>query len=229
MSLLLGTTKTAFVGKDTAPRPAPVSVGDSLTRMTVADFNSDGRADVAVLRTTAGIGNISLLLGGEKESGFELFSTFTAGNEPTGIVSDDFNGDRRPDLAVVSARSSSLQIYLNKGFVSGMFGGSTGTVSERAPDAVYRFGLPGYGPTCLVSGDINGDGLSDLVVCDTALPTIAVLFGKSAGTFDPPIRLVVDREPSAVVIADLDGKGQRDLAVVHSGSSKLTVLLNRTN
>jgi hypothetical protein len=200
-----------------------------MKKVLYTDFNSDGRADVAVLRTTAGIGNISILLGGEKESGFELSSTFTAGNEPTGIVSEDVNGDRKPDLAVVSARSSSLQIYLNKGFVSGMFGGSTGTVSDRAPDMVYRFGLPGYGPTCLASGDINGDGLIDLVVCDAALPSVSVLFGKAGATFDPPIRLAVDREPSGVVIADLDGKGQRDLAVVHSGSTKLTVFINRTN
>jgi hypothetical protein len=77
--------------------------------------------------------------------------------------------------------------------------------------------------------DINGDGLIDLVVCDTALPSISVLFGKGGATFDPPIRLAVDREPSAVVIADLDGKGQRDLAVTHSGSTKLTVFINRTN
>jgi hypothetical protein len=37
VSLLLGTTKSEFVAKDSAPRPSPVTVGDSLTRMTVAD------------------------------------------------------------------------------------------------------------------------------------------------------------------------------------------------
>jgi hypothetical protein len=37
VSLLLGTTKSDFVAKDMAPRPSPVPVGDSLTRMTVAD------------------------------------------------------------------------------------------------------------------------------------------------------------------------------------------------
>ena len=229
VSLLLGTSSTAFVAKDSAPRPTPLAVGDSLTRMAVADFNSDGRADVAVIRTTEGIGNVSILLGGDKESGFTLSSIFTAGNEPTGILTDDFNGDQKPDLAVVSARSSSLQVFLNKGFVQGMFGGSTGTVSDRPADYEYRFGLPGYGPTCIASGDVNGDGIVDVAVCDTTLPTIAVMIGRRDGSFDPPIRLAVDREPRSIVIADLDGKGQRDLAVVHSGSPKLTVLLNRTN
>ena len=68
-----------------------------------------------------------------------------------------------------------------------------------------------------------------MVVCDSALPTIGVMLGRSGGGFDPPIRLAVDRQPSAVVIAQLDGKGQQDLAVVHAGSNQLSILLNRTN
>jgi len=231
LTLLLGTSKTAFVAKETAPRPSPVPVGDALSRMAVADFDQDGRPDVAVIRTTEGIGNIALLLSGDTQNGFSLSSVFTAGNEPTGLLAEDFNRDGKPDLAVVSARSSSLQVFLNKGFVSGAFGGSPASVTHRPADLEHRFGLPGYGPTCIASGDINGDGTMDLAVCDSALPTIAVLFGRSGSTlaFEPPIRLAVEREPRAIVVADLDGKGQRDLAVVHAGSATLTVLLNRTN
>ena len=63
------------------------------------------------------------------------------------------NGDGKPDVAVVSARSSSLQIFYNKGFAVGMFGGSMPSLLNRAPDYEYRFGLPGYGPTCIAGGD----------------------------------------------------------------------------
>ncbi len=229
VTLLLGTSASGFVPNLGASRPAPTQVGDSLTRMAVADFNQDGRADLAVLRTAPGAGNIDILLGGDQNSGFSIHSVFTAGNEPTDIVTADFNNDQKPDLAVVSARSSSLQIFYNKGFVGGMFGGGMTMVTSRAPDYEYRFGLPGYGPTCLAMGDITGDGVRDLASCDGALPTISIMVGRTNGGFDPPIRLAVDRAPSGIVIADLDGKGQRDLAVVHSGSSKLSILLNRTN
>lgn len=229
VTLLLGTSAAGFVANQGPTRPPPTQVGDALSRMAVADFNQDGKVDLAVIRTAPGAGNIDILLGGEQNNGFSIHSVFTAGNEPTDIVTADFNNDQRPDLAVVSARSSSLQIFYNKGFASGMFGGSMTTVVSRPPDYEYRFGLPGYGPTCLAIGDITGDGVRDLAICDGALPSISVMVGRNSGGFDPPIRLAVDRAPSAIAIADLDGKGQRDLAVVHAGSSKLSILLNRTN
>jgi hypothetical protein len=99
VSLLLGTSKTSFVPKDLAPRPTPVVAGDSLTKLAVADFNQDGFPDVAVIRTTEGLGNIAVLLSGDKENGFTISSIFTAGNEPTGIIADDFNGDHRSAVA----------------------------------------------------------------------------------------------------------------------------------
>jgi hypothetical protein len=105
VSLLLGTSKTSFVPKDVAPRPTPVVAGDSLTKLAVADFNEDGFPDVAVIRTTEGLGNIAVLLSGEKENGFTISSIFTAGNEPTGIIADDFNGDHRSAVAILGSGS----------------------------------------------------------------------------------------------------------------------------
>ena len=226
--VLLGTQKSGFVASGDALRPSPLFVGDSLTRLAMADFNNDLRQDVAVIRTAQGIGNISVLLGGELMKGLSFATTFTAGNEPTDLLSAELNGDKKPDLAVVSAKSSSLHVFLNKGLVDGSFGGGP-AVTNTPADFDYYLGLPGYGPTCLASGDINQDGLLELAMCDAALPTIGVMFGRGGGGFEPPIRLLVDRTPSAIAIADLDGKGQLDLVVSHAASNRLTVFLNRSN
>lgn len=229
VSLLLGTVQTAFVPNQDASRPMPTQVGDSLSRLAAADFNQDGLLDVAVIRTAQGRGNTALLLGQAGLAGFSLFATMTAGSEPTGLVAQDLNGDGLPDLGVVSAKTSSLHIFYNRGFVNGQFGGGSGPDPvDRAADYEYRFGLPGRGPTCLVSGDINQDGVPDLALCDGALPSISVMFGRGNNGFDPPIRLQVDRTPSALVIADLDHKGQLDFAVSYQGSDKITLLLNRS-
>lgn len=115
VSLLLGTSKTSFVPKDLAPRPTPVVAGDSLTKLAVADFNQDGFSDVAVIRTTEGLGNIAVLLSGDKESGFTVSSIFTAGNEPTGIIADDFNGDHRSAVAILGSGSLAQSVRLREG------------------------------------------------------------------------------------------------------------------
>lgn len=151
LTLLLGTSRSSFVPNLLPSRPPPVVLGDAPSRVAAADFDQDGRADLAVLHTTPGIGNIDILQG--DGSGLTRLVSFTAGNEPTDVLAADVNGDGKPDVAVVSARSSSLQIFYNKGFAVGMFGGSMPSLLNRAPDYEYRFGLPGYGPTCIAGGD----------------------------------------------------------------------------
>ena len=52
-----------------------------------ADFDQDGRADLAVLHTTPGIGNIDILQG--DGSGLTRLVSFTADNEPTDVLAAD--------------------------------------------------------------------------------------------------------------------------------------------
>ncbi|HKZ81825.1 MAG TPA: VCBS repeat-containing protein [Pyrinomonadaceae bacterium] len=77
---------------------APISV-------VVADFNNDGKSDIATANLNAG--NVSLFLG-DGTGGFSGPTNFSAGNGPSSIAAGDFNGDGISDLAVTLQGSSQV-------------------------------------------------------------------------------------------------------------------------
>jgi hypothetical protein len=78
-------------------------------------------------------------------------------------------------------------------------------------------------------GDFNGDGVPDLVFTNevTTLPTeIGVMFGGPKGLFQSTNNYAVGPTPFHPAIADFNGDGIPDLAVVGSGfSGDLAVLV----
>ena len=101
--------------------------------------------------------------------------------------------------------------------------------------------VPG-GPSQVAVGDLNGDGIPDLVVADAQSNTISVLLGNGDGTFQAPRQYAVGsfELPSVVgaqesladyrrpvVLADLTGSGLLDIVVANYDSGDVSVLLNR--
>ena len=73
------------------------TVGTNPVAAEAADFNGDGKVDLAVINS--GSNNVSILLG-NGDGTFEAALNFDAGNSPSGIAIGDFNGDGKTDLAV---------------------------------------------------------------------------------------------------------------------------------
>jgi hypothetical protein len=86
------------------------AVGTSPIEVTKADFNSDGRLDLAV--TNQNSDNVSVLLGDGK-GGFGEAQNFIVGNTPFGLTSADFNGDRKSDLTVANGQDDNVSVLLN--------------------------------------------------------------------------------------------------------------------
>ncbi|MGC2497803.1 MAG: VCBS repeat-containing protein, partial [Acidobacteriaceae bacterium] len=77
---------------------APVVVNSQLNQskgLVVADFNGDGKLDLAVSNPTEA--TISILLGNE-DGTFQAPQTYAVGSEPEGITVGDFNNDGNLDL-----------------------------------------------------------------------------------------------------------------------------------
>jgi hypothetical protein len=75
-------------------------------------------------------------------------------------------------------------------------------------------------------GDVNGDGVPDLVAVFGG--GVLALLGNGDGTFQTtPISYLAGIGPVAVAVGDFNGDGRPDVAVVNSGSNgSVSILIN---
>lgn len=146
-------------GTFTQASGSPISLGTSLSAIVAADFNGDGKLDVAV--TDSGTNAVHILTG-NGDGTFLESATISVGNQPGAIVAGDFNNDGKLDLAVANSGDGTVTLLLGNG--DGTF-----TPASGSPYAV------GQGPTAIVAADFNGDGKLDLAVANTGGGTVSIL------------------------------------------------------
>ena len=100
---------------------------------------------------------------------------------PSAIVSGDFNGDGRTDLAVANSSDDDVSVLLGNG--DGTF----------QPQVTYAVGSE---PDALVTGDFTGDGRTDLAVANAGSNDVSVLLGNGDGTFQPQVTYAVGTGPT---------------------------------
>jgi hypothetical protein len=153
-----------------------------------ADFNRDGRPDIAV-SATAGV-NILLNIGAGRYGNPILYASASPGV----ILAADVNGDGWPDL--VNSNYQTISVLLNN--QNGTFrSGSQFT----AADAIVA-----------AAGDFNRDGKLDLVVSGNS--QLQIFKGSGTGTFSPGQILRLSGNAGKVEVEDMNGDGLLDLVHV---------------
>jgi hypothetical protein len=136
-------------GTFTLASGSPISLGNSLSAVAAADFNGDGKLDLAV---TDQAGNSVLILLGKGDGTFQPpATTIAVGNHPSAIVAGDFNNDGKLDLAITNYTDGTVTLLLGTG--DGSF-----TPASGSPFPV------GTTPLAITAADFNGDGKLDLAV-----------------------------------------------------------------
>lgn len=88
----------------------PVSVTSDPYVLTSADFNFDGKKDIAVSLRYLGSAGVVI---GDGTGNFGTPTFFTLGNDSWGIVNADYNNDGKADLAVTNYVDNNISILLN--------------------------------------------------------------------------------------------------------------------
>ena len=176
------------------------------------DFNNDGKIDLLTVTTAQNDYSISILLG-NGDGTFQAPSTITTA-PPAGITAiavGDFNGDGKPDFAVLNQSTNSVVVYLGNG--DGTFQAPKTTTIANPPQ------LTG----ALVVADFNKDGKADVAVTASAAQSgtgsILVLIGKGDGTFQSPVTYAV--APASNLLATGDVNGDKNIDLITGGVSVL--------
>ncbi len=152
--------------------------------------------------------------------GFAAQLTYPVGTAPPLVVTADFNGDGKLDLAVSNSGDDSVGILLGEG---------DGGFAVEVTFALGGTGATGAGPlpAAMAVGDFNGDGHPDLLVAADNSNYVWVLLGTGTGSFGAPATFVVGNIPDGLAVADFDGDGKADFAAANYGDNTVSVLHNQ--
>lgn len=166
----------------------------------VADFNKDGKLDVAIVTSAKKL----YVYRGTGDGKFEAPVTTSLPFLPSGIAPADVNHDGKMDLILVNGTNSATTLVTYFG------NGSGGFSAGPSSDFGGNYDLLGV-------GDFDGDGKADVATanCGPGGCILYVYYGDGAGHFGSPTS--VGSEQGGFTVADLDGDGKSDIVAANTG------------
>ena len=199
-------------------QPQPPFFANGPGAITTADVNSDGKPDLLFLtQLPSGFNQFTVMLGNgdgtfQPPANYGSFSI-----DATDIAVGDFNGDRKPDVAVADFRGEAVDVLLNTGVVS--FSPTTplsfkpqllGTTSAAQNVTLTNTGTTALsiaskrvsGPFQLASGTTCGSSVAPGANC-----TLSVAFAPTVIGFKGGLLSLSDSASSKPQVIELGGTG----------------------
>ncbi len=185
--------------------------GDASSRyLSLADVNGDGILDLLCSGTDV---KVSL---GNGDGTFGTATGFAAGTGPVRtVVAGDFDRDGRPDLAASNNGSSNASVLLN--------------TTDWPPAGSFLSAVnysSGYHPNYVTAGDLDGDGVLDVVTTSQFTRNFfSVYLGNADGTLGAEAQLGGVLEPHMPWLADFNRDGRLDLAIAELEGDRVSIRL----
>jgi hypothetical protein len=192
------------------------AVGTDPSSIAAADLTGSGAIDMVV--AMAGTGSVSVYMHGATPGTFMPAVNVNTGGLPNQVVIGDLSGASKPGqcaprcdlvLADLSASGNVIVLWADPA--------NPGTF--QAPITL----TVGVVVTSVQIGDVNGDGLPDIVAAtydDNGNNGAVFVFLQNKakpGTFLPAVTFPAGAQPESVKIADVNGDGLPDLIVADNG------------
>jgi len=198
--------------------PALVLNSPGASQIAIADMNGDGLPDLVSADF-----NVSLFVQSSPGTFAAPVSLYPGG--ANWVALGDLNGDGAADVALTD--NVGVKVLMHTGAASSTTFAAPVSVFTQSPNANV------VGGNIIAIGDIDGDGLNDLVITDPG-PTggmstaafVLIQNPASHGSFLAPIGYAIATQdrPQSILLSDLQGTGKLDIVI--GGQKFVTVLLH---
>jgi Flp pilus assembly secretin CpaC len=197
-------------------QPKPIFVGHEPSAIAVGTFNSNTNSNIGFVVTNFEDSTYSVFVGNGDGTFTEVkgspFALPAGAAGPIAITVNDFNGDGKPDLAIVNETSNNVTVLQGNG--DGTF-----TQFPKSPLATGNL------PVAIASGPLSGSSGPALAIVNQKDNTLSVYLGNGDGTFlaSSQSPIATDSTPSGVVIADFLQQSLGGIAAANTGAGTVTV------
>lgn len=212
---------TSTPGNISFSSPISFTLGLAPIALVINDLNGDGFTDIAFSNL---LNNTLIVMRGSSTPGNISFSgsqSFATGSAPRDLVTGDFDGDGKTDLATLNDGSLNISVLRNTSPLAGAFGFS-------------RTDIPvvGTAPARFVVGDFDQNGKPDFAVGQSANSSMSVFANNSTPgniAFAAKVDFPMPALPTGIAAGDINGDGKVDVMLSSSAGSGLAIFINNGN
>jgi hypothetical protein len=219
---------TTTIGSFTPAFSSRVDLNTGLAPVSnaTADFNKDGKQDIATANVNSG--SVSIFLNttttGALTPAFSTRTDLSVSSNISSVSTADLNCDGKPDVICSNVITNSVAVFLN----TTIPGATTLSFSSKTEFTV------GLTPQAVTVVDLNGDGKPDFTSANYSSGSISVLLnnttsGASTPTFTSKTDFSAGLGTASVSVGDLNGDGKPDIVAGNFSAGTISVLFNTTH